>query len=57
MAIDAWASAATLADGNVFRPVNRADRLSGERLGEKVVWQMLRQSAEAIGILLADNAA
>jgi len=57
VAIDAWASAATLADGNVFRPVNRADRLSDERLGEKVVWQMLRQSAEAIGILLADNAA
>jgi len=50
VAIDAWASAASLVDGYLFRPVNRADRLGGERLGEKVVWQMLRQYAEAIGV-------
>jgi integrase len=30
--------------------VNRADHTQGERLGEKVVWQMLQQYAEAIGI-------
>ena len=34
-----------LSDGHVFRPVNRADQVTGERLGEKVVWQMLRQYA------------
>src|ERR1700677_1448942 len=50
VAIDAWASAALLAEGHVFRPVNRSDRLGGERLVEKVVWQMLRQYAEAIGM-------
>jgi site-specific recombinase XerD len=49
VAIDAWTSAASVADGCVFRPVNRADRTSGERLGEKVVWQMLRQYAESAG--------
>jgi len=49
-AVDAWTSAARVTDGYVFRPVNRADRMGGERLGEKVVWQMLRQYAEAIGI-------
>jgi len=50
VAIDLWTSAASLVDGYLFRPVNRADRLGGERLGEKVVWQMLRQYAEVIGI-------
>src|ERR1700687_2362884 len=45
VAIDAWTSAASVADGCIFRPVNRADRMAGDRLGEKVVWQMLRQYA------------
>src|SRR6266567_2555282 len=50
VAIDAWTFAAGIADGYVFRPVNRADRVFGEHLGEKVVWQMLRQYAEATGV-------
>jgi integrase len=50
LAIDAWTSPASLADGRVFRSVNRADRLSGERVGEKAIWQMLRQYAQAVGI-------
>jgi site-specific recombinase XerD len=50
VAIDAWTSVAGVADGYVFRAVNRADRVSGDRLGEKVVWQMLRQYAEATGV-------
>src|SRR6266567_9274602 len=35
VAIDAWTTAANIAEGHVFRPVNRADRVAGERLGEK----------------------
>ena len=50
VAIDAWASAAVIVDNRVFRSVNRADRVAGERLGEKVVWQMLQQYAEAVGV-------
>ena len=50
VAIDAWTSAASVSNGFVFRPVNRADRMGGERLGEKVVWQMLRVYAEAVGM-------
>jgi integrase len=50
VAIDGWTSATGLADGHVFRPVSRADRVGGERLGEKVVWQMLRQYAAAVGL-------
>src|SRR5258708_6686068 len=48
--IDAWTAAAGIAEGYVFRPVNRADVVAGERLGEKVVWQMLQQYAEAVGV-------
>jgi site-specific recombinase XerD len=50
LAIDAWTTAGDIADGHVFRPVSRADRVAGERLGEKVVWQMLQQYAEAVGL-------
>ena len=50
VAIDAWTSAAGLAEGHVFRPVTRAGRAWGERLGEKVVWQMLQHYAEGIGV-------
>jgi integrase len=50
LAIDAWTSACAIADGHVFRAVNRADRVGSNRLGEKVVWQMLRQYALAVGI-------
>lgn len=48
--IDAWTSGAGIADGQVFRPVNRADRVTGTRLGEKVVWQMLQRYAESVGV-------
>jgi len=50
VAIDAWSVPAALCDGHVFRPVIRGDRVSGERLGEKVVWQMLRAYAETCGV-------
>ena len=48
--IDAWSSAGAIADGHVFRAVSRADRVGSDRLGEKVVWQMLRQYAVQVGI-------
>jgi integrase len=49
-ALDEWTAAAGLRDGYVFRCVNRAGRVAGERLGEKVVWQMLKPYAEAAGV-------
>src|ERR1700733_5363271 len=48
VAIDAWTSASGIAAGYVFRPVNRAGAVTGERLGEKVVWQMLRRYAAGV---------
>jgi site-specific recombinase XerD len=50
VAIDAWTMPAGIANRHVFRPVIRGDRVSGHRLGEKVVWQMLRDYAAEIGV-------
>ena len=49
-AIDAWVSAANIHDGHIFRPINRAATIAGERLGEKVVWQMLKQYAAMVDV-------
>ena len=49
VAIDAWSSSANVMEGHVFRSVNRADRVTGEGLGEKVVWQLIKPYAEAAG--------
>ncbi len=50
VAVDAWASPAGVAEGYVFRPVNRADRVTGKTLGEKVVWQLIKPYADAAGV-------
>ena len=50
VAIDAWTAPAGVVGGYVFRPVNRAGSVTGDRLGEKVVWQMLGQYATAAGV-------
>jgi site-specific recombinase XerD len=49
-AIDAWTSAAGVTEGHVLRPVNRGDQITGERLTEKVVWQLLQPYAVAAGV-------
>src|SRR5580700_7958722 len=43
VAIDAWTSTSGVTLDHVFRPVNRRGCVTGERLGEKVVWQMLKR--------------
>ena len=50
VAIDAWTSAAGVADRYVFRPVNRAGQVQGVGLSEKVVWQLLQGYAAAAGV-------
>ncbi len=50
VAIDAWTLAAGLSDGHVLRPVNRGDQVQGERMTEKVVWQLLQPYATAAGV-------
>jgi len=50
VAIDAWTARIGVAVGHVFRPVNRTGSVTGECLGEKVVWQMLREHASEVGV-------
>jgi site-specific recombinase XerD len=50
VAIEAWTDAAGVAEGHVFRPVNRADQVQGNQLSEKVVWQLLQPYATAAGV-------
>ena len=47
VATDAWTSAAGVADGDVFRPVNRAGDAQSIGLSENVVWQLLQGYATA----------
>jgi site-specific recombinase XerD len=50
VAIDAWASLASITDGHVFRSLNRGSQMPGAALSEKVVWQLLRGYAAAAGV-------
>ena len=50
VAQDAWTSSAGVADGYVFRPVNRGGQAQGAGLSEKVVWQLLQGYAATAGV-------
>jgi integrase len=50
VAIDEWTAASGVAEGRVFRPVNRGDKVQGEAMSEKVVWQMLQPYATDAGV-------
>ena len=50
VAIDAWTGPAGVVDGYLFRPVKRGDKVQGDVLSEKVVWQMLKPYAKAAGV-------
>src|SRR5712692_3715178 len=50
VAIDSWTEAAGVTEGHVLRPVNRADQAQGERMSEKVVWQLLQRYATDAGL-------
>ena len=49
-AVDAWTAAAKIAEGQVFRGVNRGDSVQGAGMTEKVVWQTLQGYAAAVGL-------
>jgi integrase len=50
IAIDAWTAEAGVTEGHLFRPINRGDQVLGDRLSEKVVWQMLKSYVVAAGL-------
>jgi len=45
-----WTSAADISEGAILRPIDRGGKLRGERMTEKVVWQLLRPYARAAGV-------
>jgi integrase/recombinase XerD len=49
-AIDSWTAASGVVDGHVLRPINRGDQVRGERMTEKVVWQVIQPYATAAGV-------
>ena len=50
VAIDAWATKVGVTERHVFRPVNRGDRVVGDAISEKIIWQLLRPYAAAVGV-------
>jgi integrase len=50
VAIDTWTGPAGITEGHVLRPVGRGDHVLGERMTEKVVWQLLQPYAVAAGV-------
>ena len=48
--IDAWTAAVGVVDGHLLRPINRGVRVHGERITEKVVWQVLQPYSKAAGV-------
>jgi site-specific recombinase XerD len=49
-AIDSWIAEAGFTEGHVLRPLNRGDQIRGDRLSEKVIWQLLRPYSMAAGV-------
>ncbi len=54
-AIDAWAAAAEISTGHVFRPLNKAGRLSGGLLTPGSVFHLVRSYGVSLGTPLAPH--
>ena len=48
--IDAWTTAAAIAEGRVFRAINKAGRIWGDGMSPKVLWDVVRAAAAHAGI-------
>lgn len=49
-AIDEYANASGVVDGVVFRPINKGGRLSGERMTEQAIYNLVTLYAATVGI-------
>ena len=49
-AVDAWTQAGGLTHGRVFRAINKADRVWGDGMTAKVLWDVVRRAAAHAGI-------
>jgi site-specific recombinase XerD len=48
-AIDAYANGAGLSDGFVFRPINKGGRMTGERMTQHAIYNVVSEYAEKLG--------
>ena len=49
-AIDAWTVAADIREGRVFRAINKAGRVWGDGMTDKVLWELVRAAAQRAGV-------
>ena len=49
-AIDEYANAGALSEGIVFRPINKRGRVTGERMTEQAVYNLVTQYAAMVGV-------
>ena len=49
-AIDAWTMAAGIQGGRVFRAINKAGRVWGDGMTDKVLWEVVKNAARRAGI-------
>jgi len=50
IAIDAWTTAAGIANGTLFRAISKAGRVWGDGMTAKVIWDVVRAAAARAGI-------
>jgi site-specific recombinase XerD len=49
-AIDGWTLASEINDGRVFRSINKAGKIWGDGMTPKVIWEVVKEAAQAAGI-------
>ena len=49
-AVEAWTNAAGIAQGRVFRAINKTGRVCGDGMSAKVLWDVVRGAAARAGI-------
>ncbi len=53
--IDDWTEAAGIAAGHLFRPINKCDTLSGERLSAQAIYEILKTCGFRAGMNIAPH--
>jgi integrase len=48
--VDRWTSSAGIADGRVFRAINKMGKVWGDGMTPKVIWDVVREAAHGAGI-------
>ena len=55
-AVDRWTTASGISEGPIFRSINKAGKIWGDGMTPKVIWEVVKQAAQAAGIGEASTA-